>query len=180
MNDRIPKLVSSTNMKPERKTDPQCLVCRAPLVLKRLTGRPPRYCDGPECRRVMRQARDRAYDERRKAGLVHSPHETLERPLTPLAPPSPLSWWIEQAEAIQETCRVCAGPVVGVYVAPTVETMGECAVVAHCRVCARERMVLAGRGGVPYTEQGPGQLRGPRQVARRMNTSRRRGPYERT
>lgn len=30
--------------------------------------------------------------------------------------------------------------------------MGECAVVAHCRVCGAERMVIAGRGGMPYGE----------------------------
>ena len=64
--------------------------------------------------------------------------------------PVPLGWWIAQANAIRETCERCEGPVEGVYVAPTKETMGECAVVAHCRICGRERMVTAGRNGIPY------------------------------
>ena len=137
-------------MKPTRKTDPHCLVCQAPLTVKRYTGRPPRYCEGRECRRIQRQARDRAYHERRKAGLVQSPHDTPDRPLAPLAPPQQVDWWAAQADAIEETCQVCQGPVFGVYVAPTRDTFGECAVVAHCRICGRERVVIAGRMGVPY------------------------------
>ncbi len=88
----------------------------------------------------------------------------------------PFSWWVAQADAMMERCVKCEGPVEGVYVPPTQATMGECAVVAHCRICGAERMVLAGRGGVPYTDQASGQLRGPREKARRMNTSR-RGDY---
>ena len=142
-------------MTPTRKTDLHCLVCHAPLTFKRHSGRPPQYCDKLACRRIQRRERDRAYDERRKAGLVRSPHESPERPLTPQAPPQPVSWWVAQAEAIRETCSVCEGPVEGVYVAPTQGTVGECAVVAHCRMCGRERVIIAGRMGVPYARNEP-------------------------
>lgn len=69
--------------------------------------------------------------------------------LESLRDPQPMTWWVAQADEIMERCQKCDGPVEGVYVPPTQSTLGECAVVAHCRICGRERVVITGRGGVP-------------------------------
>ena len=71
-------------------------------------------------------------------------------PLRPLPQPKSYSWWVAQADQVRETCAKCEGPVEGAYAPPTPATHGECAVVAHCRLCGAERMVLCGRGGIPY------------------------------
>ncbi len=66
-----------------------------------------------------------------------------------------MAWWIAQADQITGSCAKCEGLIVGAYIPPTQETMGECAVVAHCRLCGAERLVIAGRGGVPYDMTTP-------------------------
>ena len=72
----------------------------------------------------------------------------------------PLVWWIAQAELITETCAKCEGPMTGQYITPTQGTMGECAVVANCRICGTERVVIAGRGGIPYSDADLAAARG--------------------
>ena len=74
------------------------------------------------------------------------------------APPQPFIWWVAQANQVTGTCEKCEGPIEGVYVPPTQGSEYECAVVAHCRVCGQERMILAGSAGVPYTDQTRGEL----------------------
>ena len=74
-------------------------------------------------------------------------------PLTPPQTPKSLTWWVAQAMGVMEQCVKCEGLVEGIYVPATRETMGECAVVAHCRICGWERVVLAGHGGVPYAQR---------------------------
>jgi hypothetical protein len=154
----------------------KCKHCHRTFIVMRVSGRPREFCYRPKCRYAMKLAWGRSY-RRRIARGEHVPKERLVMTvptLPPPPPPKPVTWWVAQAMGIVETCRACEGPVEGIYIAPTTETKGECAVVAHCRLCGRERMVLAGRAGVPYEDQSPGQLRGPREVARRVNTSRRR------
>ena len=75
--------------------------------------------------------------------------------------PKPFSWWVAQADQVSETCAKCEGAMEGVYVPPTQETMGECAVIAHCR-CGIERVVIAGRDRVPYDDQTRGTVKPPR------------------
>ncbi len=153
----------------------ECKWCGEAFTIARSNGRPREYCQAAECQYQMKLAWTRRYRQRIKNGYVPRERGKLYPVVfTPPLIPKPITWWVAQAMGIVETCKACEGPVEGVYVAPTVETMGECAVVAHCRTCGRERMVLAGRGGVPYEEQGPGQVYEPR----RANTSRRRGPYD--
>ena len=101
----------------------------------------------------MRLAWGQKYRERIKDGHIPKERvkwEALSIPDPPPPAPKPVTWWVAQAMGIVETCERCEGPVEGVYVAPTMATQGECAVVAHCRICGRERMVLSGRMGVPY------------------------------
>ena len=115
-----------------------------PPVTKYPQGRHPRYCSST-CRGAATWARHRerqAQDDIARldaAFAAEAPREVR-----------PFSWWVTQAEAITETCPKCEGPVEGVYVPPSQANMGECAVVAHCRICGSERMVIAGRAGVPY------------------------------
>lgn len=112
----------------------------------------------------------------RIASGEHVPKEQVEKRLPtrrdPPIVPKPFSWWVAQADAITETCAKCEGPMEGVYVPPSQGNMEECAIVAHCR-CGVERMILAGRGGVPYEDQVRGEVRPPQVKARRTNTSRR-------
>ena len=113
-------------------------------------GRLKRYCSR-SCKskqaRVLSQQRKEARRERAVELLVSRP--TLEERRK-----KPLDWWVSQAHQVSGRCQVCEGPIEGMYIPPTVETQGECAVVAHCRVCGRERMLLAGRNQVPYEENG--------------------------
>src|SRR3990167_468007 len=132
----------------------RCLICRAPLPPPvRINGRPREYCSRA-CRRIQARRKDYAYRQRVKLGLT-VPREGSTEPRPKPQPSQPVSWWVAQAEAIRETCRVCEGPVEGVYVAPTQGTVGECAGVAHCRMCGRERVIIAGRMGVPYAKNEP-------------------------
>ena len=119
----------------------------------RTNGRPREYCDRLPCQREMRLTWGREYRQRLKEGYTPTQRRSRPDDLLPRAPepsPKPVTWWVAQAMGIVETCEKCEGPVEGVYVAPTMATQGECAVVAHCRLCGRERMVLSGRMGVPY------------------------------
>ena len=113
-------------------------------------GRLKRYCDRIcQNRQAKKLSRERklARDERKVELLVSRPTPEERRK-------KPLDWWVSQAHQVSGRCQVCEGPIEGMYIPPTVETQGECAVVAHCRVCGRERMLLAGRNQVPYEENG--------------------------
>mgnify|MGYP001580033488 CR=1 FL=1 len=78
--------------------------------------------------------------------------ERIDHTVTPPVVAQSFSWWVAQADAVTATCAKCEGAMDGVYVPPTQATMGECAVVAHCRMCGAELMVIAGRAGVPYSQ----------------------------
>ena len=130
-----------------------CVFCKDPLpqeFIHRKLGRPRKWCAKLECCRLWKRKTQKTYQDRLRAGLViprknHDEYAPREPPI----PPKPLSWWLAQALSVEGACPKCAEPVEGVYVSPTQATMGECAVVAHCR-CGWERMVVAGRGGMPY------------------------------
>ena len=96
------------------------------------------YCS-PTCRANAR------YDRR---------WEKPEGPREPVPEAQPFSWWVAQANEVDTRCPRCDGPVHGIYIPPTAATVGECAVVAHCRLCGREHVLIVGRAGVPYTQQG--------------------------
>lgn len=151
-----------------RRTIPkrQCQHCALwyqPIVR---SGRPTEYCFRVVCRKAMKLAWGMRYRERIKAGYVPKEFAPRVKVVPPPAPtPKPSPWWVAQAEAIRETCERCEGPVEGVYIPPTRETANECAVVAHCRLCGRERMVLSGMAGTPYEDQTREPLKGPKRRA---------------
>ena len=170
----IPSHESKSSRMRSMRPKSQCRHCSR-WFQPMLAGPLAHYCYRVECRVAMKRDWSVRYRRRIKEG--HTPREQAPRRLeivrAPAPPPKPVTWWVAQAMGVMERCVKCDGPVEGVYVAPTQGTQGECAVVAHCRMCGAERMVLAGRGGVPYEDQTRGVIRGPREVARRMNTSRR-------
>ena len=128
-------------------TTPHCRICSGPLPPpKRNNGRPREFCS-PKCQRIAQRTRDAEYRRRVKLGLIEPRRVIVER--APEIPPRPFSWWVAQTEEIAGTCAKCEGPIVGVYVPPTRATVNECAVVAHCRICGNERMILSGMAGVP-------------------------------
>ena len=133
------------------------------------------FCYRKACRYAMKLAWGVRYRQRIASG-EHVPNEQREKRTPTVRPPEivpkPFSWWVAQADAVTETCTKCEGPMEGVYVPPSQGNMGECAIVAHCR-CGVERMILAGRGGVPYEDQIRGEVRPPQVKARRVGTSRR-------
>ena len=162
-----------------------CMICGNPVTTQQNNGRPRKICARRACSHALRQQYDKAYRGRLKARLTKVytcavDDWALPRDTPPVV--QPFSWWVAQAAVIRETCRKCEGPVEGGYVPPTKETMGECAVVAHCRLCGAERMVIAGRGGAPYTPEGLADARaqtrralpgnGPRRASRRGATRR--------
>ena len=130
-----------------------------------------RVCQGPGCHIILTApcghrgpGRSRDYCSKscaRAAAMQRTAQRRAQResevfaalPPTPSLIPKPLVWWVAQAMGIMERCVKCEGPVEGTYVSATPETMGECAVVAYCRLCGRERMVIAGRGGIPYSQE---------------------------
>jgi len=143
MISRAPKVTDIT----------RCVICGAKFPPPiRLSGRPRQYCSDA-CRRAMARKADQEYRDRRKRGELAPPSERVEIIREPQRPVMSVAWWSEQANKIDEICKACHGPVFGVYVAPTKETVGECAVVAHCRICGREWMIISGRMGVPYGQE---------------------------
>ena len=156
VNDMTPAHVSQPIMtKLTRKSRTTCTVCERPLPPPiRGSGRPREICS-PTCYLAYRRVIDRRHRARAKSGegaIAPWRRGPVER--TPLPVPQPFSWWVAQAEAVEGVCAKCEGPLVGVYVPPTRATVNECAVVAHCRVCGGERLVLAGCAGVPYDQKG--------------------------
>ena len=123
---------------------PRCCIILATPRGHRGPGRSRDYCS-KSCARAAAAQRTAQRRAQREGEIFAA------LPPTPSLIPKPLVWWVAQAMGIMERCIKCEGPVEGTYVSATPETMGECAVVAHCRLCGRERVVITGRGGVPYS-----------------------------
>jgi uncharacterized OB-fold protein len=64
--------------------------------------------------------------------------------------PRGYEWWDTEAKKLNGgKCSKCGGLLMGMYIPPSRETMNECAVVEHCRICGSERVAISGRNGVP-------------------------------